>query len=59
MQLTENEVVKYRVIHNGSILLESVPKLVAEQFVASLAKTIQETVEIVPVTSDGMQILLG
>lgn len=59
MQLTENEVVKYRVVHNGSILLESVPKLVAEQFVGSLAKTIQETVEIVPVTSDGMQILLG
>lgn len=59
MNLTENEIINYRVVHNGSVLLESVPRMVAENFVSTLAKDVQENVNIVPVTQDGLQVLLG
>lgn len=59
MNLTENEIINYRVVHNGSTLLESVPRTIAENFVSTLAKDIQENVSIVPVTQDGLQVLLG
>lgn len=59
MNLNENEAVSYRVVCDGNILLESVPKFVAEQFVSTLSTHVKETVEIIPVTSDGLQVLLG
>ncbi len=59
MNLTEHESIKYRVIYEGNVLLESVPRSVAEQFVATLSRGVQENVAIVPVTDDGLQVLLG
>ena len=59
MNLTEHESIKYRVIYEGNVLLESVPRSVAETFVASLSRNVQENVAIVPVTNDGLQVLLG
>lgn len=59
MNLTEHESIKYRVIYEGNVLLESVPRSVAEQFVATLSRGVQENVTIVPVTNDGLQVLLG
>ncbi len=59
MNLTEHESIKYRVIYEGNVLLESVPRSVAEHFVATLSRGVQENVAIVPVTDDGLQVLLG
>lgn len=58
-QLSENETIRYKVVYEGNVLLASVPKSVAESFIATLGKTIQESVEIIPVTDDGLQVLLG
>lgn len=59
MNLNETEIIKYRVKYNGNVLLEAVSRTAAEQFVSGLDKNVQETVEIVPITNDGSQILLG
>lgn len=59
MNLTEHESIKYRVIYEDNVLLESVSRSVAEQFVATLSRGVQENVAIVPVTNDGLQVLLG
>jgi len=59
MNLQENETIRYRVVYADNVLLESVPKTVAENFVSTLSRAVQESVEIVPVTSDGSQVLLG
>lgn len=59
MNLTENETIKYQVVCDDNVLLESVTKSVAESFVATLAASVQERVQIVPVTKDGLQVLLG
>lgn len=59
MNLAENETIQYRVVYEGNVLLESVPRTVAEQFVSTLTKNVQENVAIVPVTQDGLQVLLG
>lgn len=59
MNLTEHETISYRVIYEGNVLLESVPRSVAEQFVSTLSRGVQENVAIVPVTNDGLQVLLG
>lgn len=59
MNLTEHESIKYRVIYEDNVLLESVSRSVAEQFVATLSRGVQENVAIVPVTDDGLQVLLG
>ncbi len=58
-QLSENETIRYKVVYDGKILLDSVPKSVAENFIGTLDKTIQESVNIIPVTEDGLQVLLG
>lgn len=57
--LIENEELKYRVVCQGSVLLEAVSKTIAEQFVSKLAKSTQREVQIIPITSDGNQVLLG
>lgn len=59
MNLAENETISYRVVYESNVLLESVPRSVAEQFVATLSKNVQENVAIIPVTNDGLQVLLG
>lgn len=59
MHINENEVISYRVVCEGSVLLDSVPKSVAEQFVSTLNTNTKEKVEIQPVTQDGLQVLLG
>lgn len=59
MNLSEHEIIKYRVVYAGNVLLESVPRAVAEQFIANLAKNVQENAQIVPVTDNGQQVLLG
>lgn len=59
MNLTENETIKYQVVCDDSILLESVTRNVAENFVSTLATSVQERVQIVPITTDGLQVLLG
>ena len=58
-QLQENETISYKVIYGDKVLLDSVPKSVAEQFVSTLGKSVQEAVQIIPVTNDGLQVLLG
>lgn len=59
MYINENEVVTYRVVCDGNILLDSVTRFVAEQFVSTLNTNTKESVEIQPVTRDGLQVLLG
>jgi hypothetical protein len=59
MNLTENNIVTYRVVYAGNVLLETASKPVADQFVAGLNKDVQEQVRIVPVTDAGLQVLLG
>jgi hypothetical protein len=59
MKLNENVNIKYRVVYNNNTLLESVPKSVADNFVSTLAKNVQENVSIIPITDDGLQVLLG
>lgn len=58
-QINETETITYRVVHGKDILLESVSKTIAENFVSKLDKTVQEKAQILPVTGDGKQILLG
>lgn len=58
-QLTEDETIRYRVVYDGNVLLESATRSVAENFVSTLTRNVQESVQIVPVTNDGMQVLLG
>jgi hypothetical protein len=58
-QLQENETVRYRVMCGENVLLESTSKHVAENFIATLSKSTQEQVLIIPVTADGLQVLLG
>ena len=58
-QLVENENISYSVVHRGAVLLESVPKVVALNFVSTLTRDVQEHTDIVPVTQDGLQVLLG
>lgn len=58
-QLSENETILYRVVFESTVLIDSVPMGVAENFLSSLAKHVQESAQIVPVTSDGLQVLLG
>ena len=59
MHINENGGVSYRVVCDGNVLLDSVTKFVAEQFVATLNTNTKEKVEIQPVTEDGLQVLLG
>lgn len=59
MKLQENETIRYKVVYGDKTLLDSVPKSVAEQFVSTLGKNVQESVVIIPVTEDGLQVLLG
>lgn len=57
--LTENEELRFRVVCQGSVLLEAVSRAIAERFVAKLTGETQREVQIVPVTQDGNQVLLG
>lgn len=59
MNLTETQEIRYRVVCDHNVLLEAVPKLVAEQFVSTLSRGVQERVVIVPITDEGLQVLLG
>jgi hypothetical protein len=59
MNLTETQDIRYRVVCEGNVLLESVSKTVAEQFVSTLNRGVQERVQIVPITDQGLQVLLG
>ena len=45
MHINENEVVSYRVVCDGNVLLDSVTKFVAERFVATLNTNTKEKVE--------------
>ena len=59
MNLQENETIRYRAVYSGNVLMESTSKAVIEQFVGTLSKQVQESVQIVPVTETGSQVLLG
>lgn len=57
--INESETIKYRVVVGGNVLLETSSLRSAEQFVASLTESTQQSVQIVPITSEGAQVLLG
>jgi hypothetical protein len=57
--ISEEETVKYQVKLNGQILNEAPSKLLAEQFITTLAKEQQQQAVIVPVTESGQQVLFG
>lgn len=57
--INENTSVKYRVMVGGNVLLETFSLSSAEQFVSTLTETTQRNVQIVPITEDGAQVLLG
>lgn len=57
--INENQTVKYRVVVRGNVLLETASLRSAEQFVGSLSEATQQSATIVPITSDGAQVLLG
>ena len=58
-QILENEDIRYNVLVNGQVLKSGVPKVLAEQFVASLSEDQQPNAQIVPVTSSGQRVLFG
>ena len=58
--LTDNDDnIKYQVVVNGSVLAERSSKHLAESFISQLTTEQQNIANIVPITSDGKQILLG
>lgn len=59
MKLHENDSIRYRAVYSGNVLMESTSRTIVESFVGTLSKQVQESVEIVPVTDDGSQVLLG
>lgn len=59
MNLTENETLKYNVKIGDKVLLETFSKATAEQFISTLTGDAQSKAVIVPVTQDGLQVLLG
>lgn len=56
-QILENEAIKYKVMLNGQVLKSNVPLSLAESFVATLAEDQQPYAQIVPVASNGQQVL--
>jgi hypothetical protein len=58
-QLMEEEGKKYNVVVNGVVRRASVPKIVAESYIRTLSVNEQSQTSIVPVTSDGKEILFG
>lgn len=58
-QLKEETKIKYRVICLGNVLLDNVTMRVAENFISTLTESTQEQAKIVPITEDGLQVLLG
>ena len=58
-QLNENETLRYRVMYNGKTLYESASMHIVENFISTLDSDVQESVLIVPVTTEGLQVLLG
>lgn len=57
--ILEAETVKYQVVLNGSVLHGPTSKGLAENFVMSLTEEQRNNVQIIPVTDNGQQILLG
>jgi len=57
--INENQQIKFRVVCSGNVLLETVSRSVAEQFVSTLTESTQKNVQIVPLTNSGAQVLLG
>jgi hypothetical protein len=57
--LNETPTLKYRVVVEGRTLNESFTQQLAEQFIATLAPEQRTLAEIIPVTGDGKQVLMG
>lgn len=50
---------KYNVLVNGVLMKEAVAKFIAEQYVCTLSEEDQKQTKLVPVTSEGKEILFG
>lgn len=57
--INEHTMVEYKVVYEGNVLLEHVSKMVAENYIAGLPKQVKESVKLIPITNDGLQVLLG
>lgn len=55
----QTQSLKYRVVVAGRTLNESFTQQLAEQFIATLAPEQRALAEIVPVTNEGKQVLMG
>lgn len=59
MILTELDNIRYNVVDGDNVLRECASVLLAENFISTLSEEMQAKVNIVPVTTDGKQILMG
>lgn len=50
---------RYNVVIDGIVQKFNVPKIVAENYIMTLDETDQRSATMVPVTEDGLEILLG
>lgn len=57
--IRENSTMKYRVILDGKVLTEVASTSLADNFILSLLPEQQSRVQVVPITSEGQQILFG
>lgn len=57
--IRENSEMKYQVLLNGQILTETLTPFAAEQFVSALLPEQRALAKIIPVTSEGKQVLFG
>lgn len=57
--IRENGIMRYQVIVEGKVLMETGASSAAENFVASLLPEQRSKAQIVPVTSEGKQVLFG
>lgn len=57
--INETQQLRYRVVLDGKILHESVNQNLASNFVSTLTIEQQQKAQIVPITENGHQVLLG
>ena len=59
MNINGNEILKYAIMVNGKKLAERNSAIEAEAFIATLTESSKMDANIIQITSDGKQLLLG
>lgn len=57
--INENQSIKYKIVSQGKTLAERESKTLAEMFIVDLPANLKESARIVPVDSQGREVLLG